>query len=65
VGSASVKGSYAGDSDNNPSSGTFPLTINTAPPTPTPIPEYPLGLSLLAMLTIIGYGIIRRRTRIL
>jgi len=29
----------------------------------TIIPEYPLGLPILAILTIIGYGLIRRRTR--
>ena len=28
-----------------------------------PIPEYPFGLPLLAILTIIGYGLVRRRTR--
>jgi len=31
---------------------------------PVPIPEYPLGLSILAIFMIIGYGLIRRRTRI-
>ena len=30
------------------------------PPTP-PIPEYPLGLPLLAILFVIGYGVVRRR----
>jgi len=34
-----------------------PLTV-----TP-PIPEYPLGLPLLAILTVVGYGLVRRRTR--
>ncbi len=28
-----------------------------------PIPEYPFGLPILAILTIIGYGLVRRRTR--
>ena len=28
-----------------------------------PIPEYPLGLPILAIFMIIGYGVIRRRTR--
>jgi hypothetical protein len=37
------------------------IVLNPAP-TP-PIPEYPLGLPILAILTIIGYGLIRRRTR--
>lgn len=35
------------------------FTVNSAPP----IPEYPLGLPLLAILTVIGYGLVRRRTR--
>jgi hypothetical protein len=28
----------------------------------TPIPEYPLGLPILAIFMIIGYGVIRRKT---
>ncbi|MGP8070720.1 MAG: hypothetical protein ACLP5V_12600 [Candidatus Bathyarchaeia archaeon] len=36
----------------------IPLT-----PVTTPISEYPLGLPLLAILTIIGYGLVKRRTR--
>jgi hypothetical protein len=33
-------------------------------PTPaSPIPEYPLGLPILAILMVIGYGLVRRRTR--
>lgn len=59
AGSATVTGSFSGDGDNNPSSGTFPLTINAT----TPIPEYPVGLPLLAILTVIAYGLVRRRTR--
>jgi hypothetical protein len=35
------------------------VTTTTAPP----IPEYPIGLPILAILTIIAYGLIRRRTR--
>jgi hypothetical protein len=31
--------------------------------TPAIIPEYPLGLPLLAIFMVIGYGLIRRRTR--
>jgi hypothetical protein len=42
-------------------SGCFPFTIIQA--ATTPIPEYPLGLPILAVLTILAYGIIRRRTR--
>lgn len=37
------------------------LVLNPAP-TP-PIPEYPSGLAVLAIFMIIGYGVIRRRTR--
>jgi hypothetical protein len=35
------------------------LTVDPA----APIPEYPLGLSILAIFMIIGYGVIRRKTR--
>lgn len=35
-----------------------PLTVAAAPP----IPEYPFGLSLLAILMIVGYAVVRRRT---
>lgn len=34
-----------------------PLTVSTV------IPEYPFGLPLLAIFMIIGYGLVRRRTR--
>ena len=34
-----------------------PLTV-----TATPIPEYPVGLAVLAIFMIIGYAVIRRRT---
>jgi hypothetical protein len=33
-------------------------------PSPTIVPEYPLGLPLLAIFMIIAYGLIKRRTRI-
>ena len=36
---------------------TLPLTVTSA------IPEYPLGLSILAVFMIVGYGLVRRRTR--
>ncbi len=29
---------------------------------PAPIPEYPLGLPILAILTVIAYGLIKRKT---
>jgi hypothetical protein len=29
-----------------------------------PIPEYPIGLPILAILMLFGYGLVRRRTRI-
>jgi hypothetical protein len=38
-----------------------PVTTTTT--TAPPIPEYPLGLPLLAILMIIAYGLIKRRTR--
>lgn len=38
---------------------TFNLIVDPAPP----IPEYPLGLPILTILTIIGYGLIRRREK--
>lgn len=52
---------------------TFPATIAPAPTYPwvesslalnaaAPIPEYPLGLLLLAVFMVISYGLIRRRT---
>ncbi len=36
------------------------LVLNPAPS--QPIPEYPLGLPILAILTILAYGVIRRKT---
>lgn len=31
--------------------------------TPAVVPEYPLGLALLAIFMIVAYGLIKRRTR--
>jgi hypothetical protein len=48
-----------------PSTAEFTVTIEatfTQTPAP-PIPEYPLGLPLLAILALLAYGVIRRRTR--
>jgi len=42
-----------------PPSVTITLIVNPA----TPIPEYPLGLPVLAIFMIIAYGLIKRRTR--
>lgn len=39
-----------------------PSTTSTTSTTTTIIPEYPLGLPILAILTVIAYGLIRRRT---
>lgn len=60
-------GSYTVSASDDPS-GCVDFTIQPAVTTTTtttgpPIPEYPLGLSLLATLAVIGYGVIRRRTR--
>jgi hypothetical protein len=38
---------------------TITVTVNAA----SPIPEYPLGLPVLAIFMIIAYGLIKRRTR--
>lgn len=54
-----------------PALGGFTLTIGatftqlptTATTTAPPIPEYPIGLPLLAILAIIVYGVVRRRIR--
>ncbi len=58
-----TSGSYSAQADE-PSldafGGCVPFTVMSAAP---PIPEYPLGLPLLAILTVIAYGLIRRRTR--
>jgi hypothetical protein len=52
---------------------TFPATqgqqqtwveVSVALNPPAPIPEYPLGLPILAILMLFGYGLVRRRTRI-
>jgi hypothetical protein len=36
-----------------------PLTVTSA----APIPEYPLGLALLALFMVLAYSVIRRKTR--
>jgi hypothetical protein len=36
-----------------------PLTVTSSAP---PIPEYPVGLAILAVFMVIGYGLIRRKT---
>jgi hypothetical protein len=36
----------------------FNLIVDPVPP----IPEYPLGLAVLAIFMLIGYGVIRRKT---
>ena len=51
-------GSYSFSHEGD-ASGCVNFTVNS----PTPIPEYPLGLPLLAILTLVGYGLVRRRTR--
>ncbi len=51
------------DGDSEPAILTVTTTVTTTTAAP-PIPEYPLGLPILAILAVIGYGLIRRRTRI-
>ena len=46
---------FFGSSDNGADA---PFTVTSA----TPIPEYPFGLAILAILMIIAYGVIRRKT---
>jgi hypothetical protein len=36
-------------------------SLGTAPSAPSPIPEYPLGLPLLAIFMVLAYGLIKRR----
>ena len=40
---------------------TFTQLPTTTTTTAAPIPEYPYGLPLLAILLVIGYGLVRRR----
>jgi len=54
AGGVTLQASYPGDPYNIPSSGTFNLTV-----TP-PIPEYPYGLLVLAMLMLLTYTVIKR-----
>jgi len=51
-----LAGSYSTVDDGNPAD-CVNFTID-----PVPIPEYPVGLSVLAIFMIIGYGLIRRKT---
>lgn len=55
AGSVALQASYPGDPYNIPSSGTFNLTV-----TPLPIPEYPYGILVLAMLMLLTYATIKR-----
>ena len=43
----------------DPSGANVAFTVTSASP---PIPEYPVGLAVLAIFMIIAYGVIRRRT---
>lgn len=54
-----LQASYPGDSNNAASTGTFTLTVNS----PAPIPEYPYGLAVLAVLMLLSYAVIKRRTK--
>lgn len=44
--------------DITPPTGCVNFTVQ-----PVSIPEYPLGLPILAILMIVGYGLVRRRNR--
>jgi hypothetical protein len=43
-------------------SGWMQVAVALTPQQPAIVPEYPLGLPLLAVFMIVGYGLIRRRT---
>lgn len=43
--------------------GDTPSCANFAVQAAPPVPEYPYGLAILAIFTIVAYGIIRHRTR--
>jgi hypothetical protein len=49
----------AGQYSASDTTGCRPFTVKAAPA--PPIPEYPYGLTLLAILLVIGYGVVRRR----
>jgi hypothetical protein len=50
----------AGTGDTCPEGASLVIVFGPIPP---PIPEYPLGLPLLAIFMIFAYGLIKRRTR--
>ncbi len=54
--------SLAGLSANSLSGHCNELLRVDVDPTSTPIPEYPIGLTILAIFMVIGYGLIKRRT---
>ncbi len=63
-----VVGSCSGGPTSNPCiltmPGPGPEVLVSATFTPAaPIPEYPLGLPILAIFMMLAYGVIRRRTR--
>jgi hypothetical protein len=60
--SSLAQGQYCVEAYSYPtsSSGFTTLTVTSA----APIPEYPLGLAVLAIFMVLAYGVIRRRTRI-
>ncbi|MGP8069437.1 MAG: hypothetical protein ACLP5V_06065 [Candidatus Bathyarchaeia archaeon] len=71
LGSVTVPGLPAGQysasipGDHHPKRGCLAFIIMPAATSTTtttlPIPEYPYGLPLLAILLVIGYGVVRRR----
>jgi hypothetical protein len=56
--------SASDDSSGCVSFTVIPAVTSTTTTVTTPIPEYPYGLALLAIFMILGYAVIKRRTRL-
>ena len=74
-GNYAVSGSFIVASGASPGPYTVTVTVTIAPEpapyatasasftVPSAIPEYPLGIPILAVFTVIGYGLIRRKAK--